>query len=167
MVTGEPAPSLRTWAAEHPPGTENGTLNGNPGGFGGPVLLWSKSNASALLPEPVIAMAALDHWDSNQLLMSRASATYRDGCDEEGRSDDCWLAAGVASLSIVPASGVQMSTVLLGRPGLQRAARALGSVLRNVHNSTRSLPLRPPPFSHTRARADIHTHKHVRCGQVA
>ena len=30
-----------------------------------------------------------------------------------------------------------MSTVLLGRPGLQRATRALGAVLRNVHNTTR------------------------------
>ena len=141
MVTGEPAASLRTWAAAHPAGTENATLHGSPGGFGGPVVLWHKSNVTANqeapLPEPVIAMAALDHWDSNQLLMSKESATYRDGCDEEGPGDDCWLAAGVAALSIVPATGVQMSTVLLGRPGLQRATRALGSVLRNVHNSTR------------------------------
>jgi hypothetical protein len=141
MVTGEAAPSLRTWAASHPPGTENATLHGRPGGFGGPVLLWHKSNATtkgaAPLPEPVVAMAALDHWDSNQLLVSKASGTYRDRCDEEGQSDDCWLAAGVAALSIVPTSGVQMSTLLLGRPGLQRAARALGSILRNKHNSTR------------------------------
>jgi len=37
----------------------------------------------------------------------------------------------------VPSDGVEMSTVLLGRPGLQRATRALGAVLRNVHNTTR------------------------------
>ena len=141
MVTGAPAPSLRTWAASHPPGAENATLHGQPGGFGGPVLLWHKSNTTAgeaaPIPEPVVAMSALDHWDSNQLLMSKASATYRDSCDQEGQSDDCWLAAGVAALSIVPASGVRMSTVVLGRPGLQRAARALGSILRNEYNSTR------------------------------
>ena len=45
--------------------------------------------------------------------------------------------AGVVALPIVPSDGVEMSTVLLGRPGLQRATRALGAVLRNVHNTTR------------------------------
>ena len=144
MVKGNAAPSLRAWAAGNPAATANATLHGTPGGFGGPVLLWHKTNATghgaaaAQAPGAAVAIAPLDHWDSNALLLSKASATYRDGCDEEeGPSDDCWLAAGVAALPIVPAEGVRMSTVLLGRPGLQRATRALGAVLRNVHNTTR------------------------------
>ena len=98
MVTGSNAPSLRVWAAEHPAGTANSTIHGQPGGFGGPVLLWhKKTNASAAsheAPQAAVAMAALDYWDSNALLLSRESSTYRDGCDEESQSDDCWLAAG-------------------------------------------------------------------------
>lgn len=145
MVAGAAAPSLRRWAAAHPAGTANATLHGKPGGFGGPILLWHQPLSPSPSPSQqqgaaaAVGMVPLDYWDSNTLLVSPASPPrryYREQrCDTE--SDDCWLSAGVLSPDIVPASGVWMSTALVGRPGLARVTRAMGSVLRNVHGSRR------------------------------
>ena len=77
------------------------------------------------------------HSYSNAYIYRAGLAGLHLGCAAKKSRDDCWLAAGVVALPIVPADGVQMSTLLLGRPGLQRTARALGAVLRNVHNTTR------------------------------
>jgi hypothetical protein len=121
MVGGYTGLAPRQWAQKH-------------GHFAGPVFLSdsTQSQSPQQSPPAAIGLSAVNHFDANGFFVDPSRG--KSSCSPEDAV--CLLAGRAFNASIVPSS-ISLDVLLLGRPGLTRATRAVGALLRRSHRSTR------------------------------
>ena len=134
MVSGASGGTPRQWIEQHGFRQANQQIAGE--AFGGPVFLWSNDSS----PSPALGLSALNHFTANSLFVignENKNSSNPSGQTPCNRGDQTCLLCGAAFNATSVPSNTDLSILLVGRPGLTRTTRALGAILRRVHNTTR------------------------------